>query len=240
MNGRHRILINPAPCRGYADTVYWFFRSTAVRPILLAYFRVRVIGRENLPRRGAAILASNHLAFVDSLFIPSVAPRKITYLVGSNYFTKSGLLGRLLGWFLKQIGMLPIDRTGGSAAKASLDLGLQVLSENGLIGIYPEGTRSRDGKMHRGRTGVARLALEAGVPLVPVAIQGTDKILQKGKRLPQRVDITITIGRPLRFETVVGDHDAKQLRAVTDEVMGAIRALTPQEYVDAYAVSTRD
>jgi 1-acyl-sn-glycerol-3-phosphate acyltransferase len=233
-----RILGHPGRRRRYADTVYWFLRLTVVRPVLFGYLRVRVLGRENLPRRGAAILVSNHLAFVDSLILPSVVPRKITYLVGSNYFTKSGLLGRLMGWFLKQIGMLPIDRAGGSAAKAALDLGLQVLSENGLIGIYPEGTRSKDGKMHKGRTGVARLALEAGVPLVPASIQGTDRILQKGKRFPQRAEITITIGQPLFFETVVGDHDAARLRAVTDEVMGAIRALTPQEYVDAYAVSS--
>jgi 1-acyl-sn-glycerol-3-phosphate acyltransferase len=218
--------------------VYWFLRLAVVRPVLFGYFRVRVVGRENLPRRGAAILASNHLAFLDSLFIPAVVPRQITYLVGSSYFTKSGTLGRLMGWFLRQIGMLSIDRAGGSAAKASLDLGLQVLSENGLIGIYPEGSRSKDGKMHRGRTGVARLVLEAGVPVVPVSIQGTDRILRKGKRLPQRVDITITIGRPLTFEHVVGDHDAARLRSVTDEVMAAIRSSTPQEYVDAYAVST--
>jgi 1-acyl-sn-glycerol-3-phosphate acyltransferase len=220
--------------------VYAILRALVVRPVLLGFFRVTVIGASNVPRRGPVILASNHLAFVDSLFLPAVVKRRMTYLVASNYYSKSGPLGRLLGWFLGQIGQLPIDRSGGSASKASLETGLQVLGENGLIGIYPEGTRSRDGKLHRGRTGVARLVLAAGVPVVPVAIEGTDKILVKGSRLPKRARITITFGRPLEFETVEGDYDAPRLRAVTDEIMQTIHSMSSQEYVDTYAISSGD
>lgn len=220
--------------------MYAILRALVVRPILLGWFHVRVTGLENIPRRGPVILASNHLAFVDSLFIPGVVKRKMIYLVGSTYYEKTSPGGRLLGWFLKQIGQLPIDRSGGSASKASLETGLRVLSENGLIGIYPEGSRSRDGKMHRGRTGVARLVLASGVAVVPVAITGTDKIFVPGRRLPQRATITIDVGRPLHFETVSGDYDAKRLRAVTDEIMHTIAGMSHQEYVDAYAVSGKE
>lgn len=218
--------------------MYPILRFLIVRPVLLGFFSVAVIGRENIPRRGPVIIAANHLHFVDSLFLPVVVKRKMTYLVGSDYFAKRSLLGRLMGWFLLQIGMVPIDRRGGSAAKAALDTGLQVLSENGLIGIYPEGSRTRDGFMHRGRTGVARLVLESGVPLVPCAIVGTNRIQQPGSKRIHRAKITITFGRPLEFETVLGDHDAQRLRAVTDEIMHTIASMTPQEYVDAYVAPT--
>ncbi|ARC56393.1 1-acyl-sn-glycerol-3-phosphate acyltransferase [Frondihabitans sp. 762G35] len=218
--------------------MYSFFRATVVRPVLFLWFHVRVTGRDNIPRRGPVIIASNHLDFLDSLFLPAVVQRKMTYLVAADYYAKKSLLGRLLGWFLTQIGQLPIDRSGGSASKASLETGLRVLENDGLIGIYPEGTRSRDGLMHRGRTGVARLVLASGVTVIPAAIQGSDRIRVAGSRLPKRADIQITFGRPLHFETVDGDYDAKRLRAVTDEIMQEIARLTPQEYVDSYAPTT--
>ena len=214
--------------------LYRILRALVVRPVLFGWFPVRIIGRSNIPRRGPVIIAGNHLAFVDSLFIPAAVTRPMNYLVGSNYYEKTGLLGRALGWFLVQIGQLPLDRSGGSASKAALDTGLRVLSENGAIGIYPEGHRSKDGKMHRGRTGVARLVLASGVPVVPVSIIGTDRIFVPGKRLPRRPTITIEFGRPLTFETVTGDYDAARLRTVTDEIMQAVRATSKQEYVDAY------
>lgn len=220
--------------------MYRILRALVVRPVLFAFFHVRVTGLSNVPRRGPVILASNHLAFIDSLFIPAVVKRKMTYLVASTYYQKTSPLGRALGWFLRQIGQLPLDRSGGSASKAALDTGLRVLTENGLIGIYPEGTRSRDGRMHRGRTGIARLVLASGVPVVPVAIAGTDRIFVPGKRLPRRATITIRFGEPLSFETVEGDYDAMRLRVVTDEIMHTIGAMTTQEYVDEYAVSPRD
>lgn len=220
--------------------MYAFFRALVVRPVLFWWFRVRVVGLENVPKRGPVILASNHLAFIDSVVIPGVVKRPMTYLVASTYYEKSGFGGRLLGWFLRQIGQLPIDRSGGSASKASLETGLQVLSENGLIGIYPEGSRSRDGKMHRGRTGVARLVLASGVPVVPCAVTGTDRIFVPGKRLPRRGGITVELGRPLQFETVEGDYDAPRLRAVTDEIMQTVRTMSGQEYVDAYAPAARE
>ncbi|BDZ49931.1 hypothetical protein GCM10025867_21720 [Frondihabitans sucicola] len=160
--------------------MYRFLRALIVRPVILGWFRVRVTGLENVPRRGPVILASNHLAFIDSIFLPAVVKRRMTYLVASTYYEKSGALGRLMGWFLTQVGQLPLDRSGGSASKVALETGLQVLSENGLIGIYPEGTRSKDGKMHRGRTGVARLVLASGVPVVPIALAGTDHLFGRG------------------------------------------------------------
>ncbi|ROQ38358.1 1-acyl-sn-glycerol-3-phosphate acyltransferase [Frondihabitans sp. PhB188] len=215
--------------------MYRFLRFFVVRPVMFAFFRVRVSGLSNIPKRGGVILAGNHIAFIDSVFVPAVVLRPMTYLTASDYFTKTGLGGRLLGWFLTQIGQLPIDRAGGSAAKASLQTGLGVLASGGALGIYPEGSRSRDGSLHRGRTGVARMVLSSGVPIVPFGIQGSDQVMVKGSKLPRRARVTVVFGEPIHFEKVEGDYDATRLRAVTDEVMAAIAALTPQEYVDSYS-----
>lgn len=218
--------------------MYRFFRFFAVRPVMFLFFRTRVVGLENIPKRGGVIIAGNHIAFIDSVFVPGAANRPMTYLTGSDYFTKTGFGGRLLGWFLTQIGQLPIDRAGGSASKAALDTGIGVLERGGALGIYPEGSRSRDGKLHKGRTGVARLVLSSGVPVVPCGIVGSDGVMVKGSKLPRRARVTVTFGEPLTFEKVTGDYDAARLRAVTDEIMAAVQKLTPQEYVDTY-VSAR-
>lgn len=219
--------------------MYEFFRDTMVRPVMFLFFHVTVRGLENIPKRGGVILAGNHIAFIDSVFIPGAVRRKVTYLVGSDYFSKRSPAGRLLGWFLRNIGMVPIDRKGGSAAKASLETGLAVLGRGGAIGIYPEGSRSRDGKLHKGRTGVARLVLASGVPVVPMSIHGSDGVMAKGSKLPKRAHVTITFSPELTFETVVGDYDAPRLREVTDEIMRAVAAITPQEYDDSYSSSGR-
>jgi 1-acyl-sn-glycerol-3-phosphate acyltransferase len=215
--------------------MYWFLRAFVARPAMFAFFRLRVEGLSNIPKDGGVILAGNHIAFIDSVFIPVVAPRRMTYLVGSNYMSGRSLPGRLLGWFLRNIGMVPIDRAGGSAAKASLEKGLEVLRDGGVIGIYPEGSRSRDGLLHKGRTGVARLVLASGVPVVPMSIQGSDGVMAPGSKLPRRARVTVTFAPPLHFETTTGDYDATRLREVTDEIMRAVGTLTPQRYIDSYA-----
>lgn len=214
--------------------MYWFLRLFAARPLAYALFRIRVSGLSNIPKRGGIVLAGNHIAFIDSVFVPSVVPRKMTYLVGSNYMSGTSLPGRFLAWFLRQIGQLPIDRSGGSASKASLEAGTKAIAEGAAIGIYPEGSRSRDGRLHRGRTGVARLLLATGAPVVPFSIQGSDGATPPGAKKRRRATITITFGEPLTFEKADGDVDAVRMREVTDEVMRAIGRLTPQEYVDTY------
>jgi 1-acyl-sn-glycerol-3-phosphate acyltransferase len=214
--------------------MYWFLRLFVARPLAYALFRIRVSGLSNIPKRGGVVLAGNHIAFIDSVFVPCVVPRKMTYLVGSNYMSGTSVPGRILGWFLRQIGQLPIDRSGGSASKASLEAGTKAIAEGAAIGIYPEGSRSRDGRLHRGRTGVARLLLATGAPVVPFSIQGSDRVTPPGTKKRRRATITITFGEPLTFPRADGDVDAVRMREVTDEVMRAIGRLTPQEYDDTY------
>ncbi|RKR74669.1 lysophospholipid acyltransferase family protein [Frondihabitans australicus] len=217
--------------------MYWFLRLFVARPAAFGLFRIRVRGLSNIPKRGGIVLAGNHIAFIDSVFVPVVVPRPMTYLVGSNYMSQTSALGRLLGWFLRAIHQLPIDRSGGSASKASLDAGVEALARGAAIGIYPEGSRSRDGRLHRGRTGVARLLLATGAPVVPFAIQGSDRVTTKGLTRAKRADVTIVFGEPLTFAKADGDVDAGRMREVTDEIMRAIGALTPQEYDDSYTTS---
>ncbi|WP_157887546.1 1-acyl-sn-glycerol-3-phosphate acyltransferase [Frondihabitans sp. PAMC 28766] len=217
--------------------MYSFLRNIVLRPVMFLWFRFTITGMSNIPTRGGVILAGNHIHFIDSVLIPGVVPRKMAYLVGASYMNSKSAKGRLLGWFLRNVGQLAIDRTGGSASRASLETGLAVLDHGRVVGIYPEGSRSRDGKLHRGRTGVARLVLASGVPVVPMSIQGSDQVLPRGARFPRRARITITFGEPLTFARVDGDYDATQLREVTDEIMRAIATLTPQEYDDTYTTA---
>jgi 1-acyl-sn-glycerol-3-phosphate acyltransferase len=196
---------------------------------------------ENIPATGPVILASNHLSFSDSIFLPLQARRPVVFLAKSEYFTGKGIKGALTRWFFKSTGQLPIDRSGGKASEASLNTGLKVLGQNQVLGIYPEGTRSPDGRLYRGRTGIARMVLESKAPVIPVAMIDTEKVQPIGKRLPRIRRIGIVVGTPLDFSRFDGmEGDRIVLRAVTDEIMYELRKLSGQEYVDAYASSVKE
>lgn len=220
---------------------YFILKTFILGPLLRVLFRPWVRGIENIPASGAAILASNHLSFSDSIFLPLQSRRPVVFLAKSEYFTGKGLKGALTRWFFKSTGQLPIDRSGGKASEASLNTGLGVLGSGQVLGIYPEGTRSPDGRLYRGRTGIARMALEAKVPVIPVAMIDTEKVQPIGKRLPRIRRIGIIVGQPLDFSRFDGmEGDRIVLRAVTDEIMYELMKLSGQEYVDAYASSVKE
>lgn len=220
---------------------YWVLKTIVLGPIIRLLFRPWVEGEQHVPDEGAAIFASNHLSFSDSIFLPLVVPRRVTFLAKSDYFTGRGVKGRLTAAFFKGVGQLPVDRSGGKASNAALSSGLRVLGRGELLGIYPEGTRSPDGRLYRGRTGLARMALEAGVPVIPVAMIGTDKAQPTGKRLPRIMRIGVRVGQPLDFSRYEGMEDDRfVLRSITDEVMYELMLLSGQEYVDMYATSMKD
>ncbi len=220
---------------------YWFMKYVVIGPIVKAIWRPWVVGRRNVPKEGAAILASNHLSFVDSVFLPLMIDRPVSFLAKSDYFTGKGIKGWSTRMFMKATGQLPIDRSGGKASEASLNTGLQVLGREDLLGIYPEGTRSPDGKLYRGRTGIARMALEAHVPVIPVVMVDTDTMMPIGSSIPRIVRVGVVIGEPLdfsRFEGMEGDRYI--LRSITDEIMVALQRLGEQEYEDVYASTVKD
>ncbi len=220
---------------------YWLMKNIIAGPLLKGIFRPWVSGAENIPAEGAVILASNHLSFVDSIFLPIVIDRDMVFLAKSEYFTTKGIKGWATKWFMKGTGMLPIDRSGGKASEASLNTGLRVLAEGRVLGIYPEGTRSPDAKLYRGRTGIARMVLESGVPVVPVAMIDTEKIMPIGSKWPKLLRPGIIFGEPLDFTRFHGmEGDRFILRAVTDEIIYEIAALSGQEYEDVYASSVRE
>jgi 1-acyl-sn-glycerol-3-phosphate acyltransferase len=219
---------------------YWLLKTIVLGPLLKLLFRPWVEGEDHIPAEGPAILASNHLSFSDSVFLPIVVSRRVTFLAKSDYFTGRGVKGRLTAAFFKAIGQLPVDRSGGKASNAALSSGLRVLRRGELLGIYPEGTRSPDGRLYRGRTGVARLALEGKVPVIPVAMIGTDKAQPTGKKLPHIMRIGVRIGRPLDFSRYEGMEDDRfVLRSITDEIVYELMLLSGQEYVDMYATSMK-
>ncbi|GAA5204544.1 lysophospholipid acyltransferase family protein [Microbacterium jejuense] len=220
---------------------YWLMKYVVIGPIVKAIWRPWIVGRRNVPSEGAAILASNHLSVMDSIFLPLMIDRPVSFLAKSDYFTGKGFKGWATRMFMKATGQIPIDRSGGKASEASLNTGLQVLGRGDLLGIYPEGTRSPDGKLYRGRTGLARMALEAHVPVVPVVMVDTDTMLPIGTTIPRIVRVGIVIGEPLdfsRFEGMEGDRYI--LRSVTDEIMVALQRLGEQEYEDVYASTVKD
>ena len=210
-----------------------------LRTVLAVLFRVlwrpTVTGLENIPRRGPVILASNHLSFVDSMVIPLVVPRRVAFLAKSDYFTGTGVKGTLSRWWFEGFGMISVDRDDTRAAQASLDAALAVLSAGGVFGIYPEGTRSRDGLLYRGRTGVGWLAMTSGAPVVPVALTGTDRLQPVGSRWPRPARVSVQVGAPVevagRFDGVPGGRARREL---TDEVMAAIHAMSGQELAGRY------
>jgi 1-acyl-sn-glycerol-3-phosphate acyltransferase len=220
---------------------YWVVKYT-LGTALAVIFRPWSRGRRNLPRRGPVILASNHLSFSDHFFGPLPLPRKVTFLAKAEYFTKPGLTGLATKAFFLGAGQIPIDRTGGEASERALRSGLRVLAEGKVLGIYPEGTRARDGKLHKGKTGIARLALEGRAPVVPSAMIGTFEFLPSGSFRPDfRIRPGVIFGEPLDFSRYYGQEaDRAVLRAVTDEIMRAIQKLSGQEYVDSYARKAGD
>ncbi|KQY56582.1 MULTISPECIES: lysophospholipid acyltransferase family protein [unclassified Nocardioides] len=206
-----------------------------VPPVARAVWRPEITGLENIPASGGVIVASNHLSFADSLVIPIVAPRKVVFLAKSDYFTGSGIKGALSKAWFEGLGMLPVDRDDAQAALTSLDTALKVLGKGEAFGIYPEGTRSRDGRLYRGRTGVAHLALTAGVPVVPVGLQGTAELQPVGSRLPRLAKVRVAIGEPLDFTGRFDDVPAgRARRTATDEIMAAIAQLSGQELAGQY------
>lgn len=216
---------------------YWLIKAI-VKPIMLALYRIRVEGLDNVPRKGGAIIAANHVSFLDSFFIPLVIKRRrMTYLAKADYF-KSWKTS----WFFKAVGQISCEREGGSKSQQSLEIALEVLGDGKLLGIYPEGTRSPDGYLYRGRTGVARLALKAGVPVIPVGLVGTDVVMPKEAKLPRltgRVPVTVQFGKPLDFSRFAGrEADRIALRSVTDEIMFEVMQLSGQQYRDEYASRT--
>jgi 1-acyl-sn-glycerol-3-phosphate acyltransferase len=220
---------------------YWLLKYVIAGPALRALFRPWVVGLENVPKNGPVILASNHLSVIDSFFLPLVLDRPVSFLAKSEYFTKRGLIGWLVKQFMRGTGQLPIDRSGGKASEASLNTGLGVLARGEVLGIYPEGTRSPDGRLYRGRTGVARMILEGHVPVVPVVMVDTENIMPIGTKLPKIRRPGIVIGEPMdfsRFEGLEGDRFV--LRSITDQIVYELHALGGQEYVDVYASTVKE
>ena len=220
---------------------YWFMKNLIVGPILRTAFRPWVTGHEHIPKTGGVILASNHLSFIDSVFLPLLIDRQVSFLAKSDYYTGTGVKGWITKTFMKSAGMLPIDRSGGKASEASLQTGLGVLERGEVLGIYHEGTRSPDAKLYRGRTGVARMILEGNVPVIPVAMIDTEKVMPIGKRLPKVRRIGMVIGEPLDFSRFHGmEGDRFILRSITDEIMYELSRLSGQEYLDVYATSVKE
>jgi len=221
--------------------LYWWSKFVLLGPLMRVLCRPTIEGLENVPERGGAILASNHLAVVDSFFLPLLVPRRITFLAKREYFTEPGVVGFLKKQFFTGVGQVPVDRSGGSAAQDAMDTAVRLLREGKLLGIYPEGTRSPDGRLYKGKTGVARMALEAGVPVVPVAMIGTDKVNPIGSRMWKPHHVHIKVGEPLDFSRYAGMAGDRFIeRSMTDEIMYSLMELSGQTYVDLYAASVKE
>jgi 1-acyl-sn-glycerol-3-phosphate acyltransferase len=231
-----RLIPVDPPHSGGGRGIYWVLKNVLLGPGINKVFRPVTDGAENVLGTGAAIVASNHLSFADWLFMPLALDRRVTFVAKSDYFTGVGLKGWAQKRFFAGTGQVPIDRTGGRASEGALRAGLKVLQRGELFGIYPEGTRSHDGRLYKGRTGVARLALLAQVPVIPSAVIGTDLIAPPGRIVTRIVSPAVRFGRPLDFSRYAGMADNRFiLRSITDEIMYAIMELSGQEYVDLYA-----
>lgn len=220
---------------------YWLFKYVLLGPLLYFLGRPKVEGLEHIPSSGPAILASNHLAVMDSFYLPLVVRRRITFLAKSEYFTGTGLKGWFQRWFFTAVGQVPIDRTDADSAQAALTTAERLLSAGKLLGMYPEGTRSPDGRLYKGKTGLARLALHTGVPVIPVAMVGTNVVNPPGTNMLRFGRVTVRFGKPMdfsRFEGLAGNRFIE--RAVTDEVIYELMELSGQEYVDIYAASLKE
>jgi 1-acyl-sn-glycerol-3-phosphate acyltransferase len=222
------------------DKVAYGLLKSFLLPILTLLFRPKVKGLRNVPANGPVIIASNHLSFSDSIFMPLVVPRKVTFLAKSEYFTSPGPKGLLKKLTFIALGQVPVDRAGGSRSEAALLTGLSVLSKGECLGIYPEGTRSPDGRLYRGRTGVARLAFESGAPVIPVAMFNTDEIQPTGKVIPKIMRVKMIFGEPMYFQGPEKSASPEELRKATDQIMKKLQDMSGQEYVDIYASQAKE
>lgn len=220
---------------------YWLLKWVFIGPLLKVVFRPYAEGTEHVPFEGPAILACNHLSYADWLFMPLVIPRRVTFVAKAEYFTSPGLKGWMQKTFFSGAGQVPIDRSGGRASERAIATGLRILRNGDLFGIYPEGTRSHDGRLYRGKTGVARMALEAAVPVIPVAVVGTNVLAPPGKVFGRYTRPYVRFGAPLDFSRYEGmESDRFVLRSITDEVMYEVMKLSGQEYVDVYASRAKE
>ncbi|EST19561.1 lysophospholipid acyltransferase family protein [Streptomyces niveus] len=219
---------------------YYVLKYVLLGPVLRLLFRPRIEGLEHIPADGAAIVAGNHLSFSDHFLMPAIIRRRITFLAKAEYFTGPGVKGRLTASFFRGVGQIPVDRSGKEAGKAAIREGLGVLGKGELLGIYPEGTRSHDGRLYKGKVGVAVMAIRGQVPVVPCAMVGTFEIQPPGQKIPNIRRVTIRFGEPLDFSRYAGlENEKAAVRAVTDEIMYAILGLSGQEYVDRYAADVK-
>jgi 1-acyl-sn-glycerol-3-phosphate acyltransferase len=229
--------------------LYGILKTTVLGPALRVMFRPSDDGVENFPDQGPVLLVANHQSFSDSIFMPLMTPRPVKFLAKAEYFDQPGFKGRLSAGFFRGVGSIPIDRSGAKAAEAALNTALRLLGEGEVVGMYPEGTRSPDGRVYKGRTGVARIALAARCPVVPCAIFGTDQVQPTGKLVPRVHKVDVRFGQPLDFSRFTGPDGAlwdaldgteaqrTVLRAVTDEIMYTLVSMTDREYTDSYAPS---
>ena len=217
--------------------LYWLSKYVLIGPLIRVLTRPTIEGLHHVPTTGGAILASNHLAVADSFLLPLLVPRRITFLAKREYFTQPGLLGWVKKVFFTGVGQVPVDRSSASAAQAALDTAIRLLREDKLVGLYPEGTRSPDGRLYKGKTGVARMALDAEVPVIPVAMIGTDRVNPIGSRMWRPYRVHIRIGAPLDFSRYAGMSGD---RSLTDEIMYTLMELSGQTYVDTYAASVKE
>jgi 1-acyl-sn-glycerol-3-phosphate acyltransferase len=209
-------------------------------PLLRAYFRPTVTGQGNVPHTGPAIIAANHLSASDEVFTPITAGRQVLYFAKAEYFTTPGIRGKVTAWTFSQLGHVPVERNDPRAAASTIDIGVELLADGKALGIYPEGTRSPDGRLHKFRMGVARLALRTGAPVVPVGLVGTDKVLIPGDRIWHRKPVQVHYGTPLDFSGRPEDErSARVLREVTETVREAVQRLSGQEYINAYGSAVK-
>ncbi|MEV6306735.1 lysophospholipid acyltransferase family protein [Actinoplanes sp. NPDC051861] len=219
--------------------LYSIGKATVGNTLMIGW-RPRVEGIEHIPRTGGAIFAGNHLSVADELFLGAVVPRHLAFWAKSDYFTGTGVKGFLNRKLMEGLGAIRVERAGGRAALTAFDAAIPALHSGDLVAVYPEGTRSPDGKLYRGRTGVARLAVAAGVPIIPVGMLGTEKVQPIGRLYPKlmRNTVTVKFGKPI--ETIGRSDDRTALRELTDQVMLEIQKLTGQEYVSRYAPPKRE
>ncbi|WP_166441999.1 lysophospholipid acyltransferase family protein [Nakamurella flava] len=220
--------------------LYNLYKYVLLGPLLRLFFPCKVVGAEYVPASGGAVLVGNHVSVADSFFTPLYIKRRVYYLAKAEYFTEKGVKGFLKKMFFSGAGQVPIDRSGANAARDALDTGSRLLNRGELLGIYPEGTRSPDGRLYKGKTGVARMVLETGVPVVPIAMIGTDRVAPIGAKMWRPGKIQMIVGRPLdfsRYEGMAGDRFVE--RSMTDEIMYRLMELSGQEYVDVYAAKVK-
>lgn len=219
---------------------YWLLKRVVMGPLLRFFGRPVVTGTEHIPKHGGALIASNHLAVADSFYMPLVITRRVTFPAKAKYFTTPGIKGKLMKFFFTAAGQVPIQRDSGTAATAALETCKGLLTEGNLVGIYPEGSRSPDGRMYRGKTGVARMAIEAHVPVIPVVMVGTDQVNRPGTRMWRRARVEVHFGEPpdfSRYYNRSGDRRAE--REITDEIMYELMDKSAQQYVDVYAAKVK-